>query len=142
MGIARHHRQPGIDVSVAAQRQQADQFVATFPVRLFALRRRELLIVHRRVVFIKPQDHRTFVSCLVRHKQITAVPHKNTRRIEKAIRLEDLLHGSVEPLHPLRRRHLLDKLAQEVLVAGGGALVIVFVIEPLALQQDFLGLRI
>ena len=67
---------------------------------------------------------------------------RKSRRIEKAIRLEDVLHGSVEPLQPLRRRHLFDKLAQKVLVAGGGALVIVFVIEPLALQQDFLGLRI
>jgi hypothetical protein len=62
MGVAWHDRGPGIDERVPSPMQEADQFVATLPVRLVALWQRELPIVRRMVVLIKPHHHRALRS--------------------------------------------------------------------------------
>ena len=92
-------------------------------------------------MLIKPQDHRAFISLVVGHKEIAAVAHKNARRIKKSPGLKDPLHRPVEPVHPALGRNIFGEFAQGVLVAGGLAVVVVFVIEARAGQRDITGLR-
>jgi hypothetical protein len=51
------------------------------------------------------------------------------------IRLKDSLHARVEPLEPMLGGHIPQGLAPGVLVAGGGAVVTVLVVEALAGQD-------
>jgi hypothetical protein len=83
MSLARHDGQPGIDVSVAAQMQQTDQLVTTFPVGLFALLGGQFLILDRMIVLSEPHHHRTFVGRVVGDKEVTAVTDENAGGIEK-----------------------------------------------------------
>ena len=111
-------------------------------MRLFALFGRELVVVHRVIVLIKPQHHRAFVGWVIGDKQIAAVTHENAGGVEKAVGLEHLLYGPVEPVHPALPVHVFDELTQGILITRGGPRVMVFVIESSAVQQNLLGLRV
>ena len=142
MALARDYPQSRIDVVIPAQVQQADQLVTALPVGLLALRRGELLVIHRMIMLIEPHHHRPLVVRIIRNEQIGGVGDENPARVEEAIFLEHLLHRPVEPLLPALVRHVLDGLAQGVVIARHFARVEVLVIEPLALDPNGLGLRV
>ena len=142
MGVAGQNHCPAIDVRTPAPVQQTYPLVAPLAVRFTAFLRAELLIVHRVIVLIKPKDHAAFIGRVVRHEEVRAVADENAFGVKEPIGLKDLLHRAIEPLQPLRGGHILERLAQSVLVAWSGAVITVLLVEPLAGQRPLPGLGI
>jgi hypothetical protein len=69
-------------------------------------------------VLVEPEHHRSLVRRVVRHEQIAAVPDEHPRRIKEALPREDRLHRPVEPVLPLRGRHVPHVLPHHVLITG------------------------
>jgi len=83
----------------------------------FSLLRAKRFIIHRVVVLVEPHHHTALIGRIVRDKEVGTIPDENAFRIKEAVGLKHLLDRAVEPLHPGRSAHILERLAQRVLVA-------------------------
>src|SRR5437773_4299463 len=87
MIVTRYHTQSRVDEKLSGPVgvDQADELVTTSPGigRLFDLC--EFLAVDRVIVLIEEQPHRTFIGGIVGNKQVSAIPDKDSFRIEGVV---------------------------------------------------------
>jgi hypothetical protein len=77
--------------------QEGDPLVTTTPSAPGSLLRRQLLPLHRMVVFIQQQHRGALLVGGIGHKEISGIPDKNPLGIERLMLLENPDHIPIEP---------------------------------------------